>query len=387
VPPAGETRFVPDEVILSIAANVPEATLRTIARQHRLNRMESKEFTLTGRKLFRWRIMDGRSVGAVIRALQADGRVIAAQPNYLYTLTEEPHSEIKSAPLTGDPSQYALGKLRLLQAHSLARGEGIRIAVIDTSLDAAHPDLSGAVAETFDATGTADRPRTHGTAMASAIAAHGKILGMAPAAKLLSVQAFGTARSEGTGFNVLKGLEWAAGEKADIVNMSFAGPADPALQVMLGALREKGIVLIAAAGNAGPRSRPLYPAADANVIAVTATGPDDKLYPHANRGAHIAVAAPGVNIFVAAPESGYDITSGTSVAAAEVSGIVALMLERERTLDPASVRRILMSTARDLGPPGPDDQFGAGLVDALGALTAIDAKPTAAAGGRGKMTR
>jgi subtilisin family serine protease len=197
--------------------------------------------------------------------------------------------------------------------------------------------------------------------------------------KLLSIQAFGTTRSEGTSFNILKGLEWAVKQNADIINMSFAGPADPALQVLLAAARQKGVVLIAAAGNAGPRSRPLYPAADPNVIAVTATDPDDRLFDRANRGTHIAVAAPGVNVLVATPDGGYELTSGTSVAAAEVSGVVALMLERNRTLDPGEVRRLLTATARDLGPVGPDDQFGAGLVDAYGALSAAGVRPTASA--------
>ena len=84
--------------------------------------------------------------------------------------------------------------------------------------------------------------------------------------------------------------------------MSFAGPADPAIHRSLEAARKKGIVLIAAAGNAGAKSPPLYPAADPNVIAVTATDADDKLFEQSNRGRHIAVAAPGAQILVAIPE-------------------------------------------------------------------------------------
>jgi subtilisin family serine protease len=200
-------------------------------------------------------------------------------------------------------------------------------------------------------------------------------MGAAPDVKLLAVQAFSAAKSEGTSFSILKGLEWAAAEGANVVNMSFAGPADPAVQAMLGAARARGIVLIAAAGHAGPRARPLYPAADPNVIAVTATDTEDRLFDRAVRGSHIAVAAPGVDILVAAPDGGYTQTSGTSVAAAEVSGIVSLMIARDRALDPAAVRKLLTATARDLGPPGPDDQFGAGLTDAFAALGGSE-KPT-----------
>jgi hypothetical protein len=77
---------------------------------------------------------------------------------------------------------------------------------------------------------------------------------------------------------------------------------------------------------------------------------DDKLFTGANRGKYISVAAPGVDILVPAPEGDYQITTGTSVAAAEVSGIVALLLERNPKLTPADIRRILTTSARRLGP-------------------------------------
>ena len=156
--------------------------------------------------------------------------------------------------------------------------------------------------------------------------------------------------------------------------MSFAGAADPELHTMLTVLRGKGAVLIAAAGNAGPNSRPLYPAADPEVIAVTATDANDRLFAQANRGTHIAVAAPGVDVLAAAPNGGYQMQSGTSFAAAQVSGIAALLRERNPQLDAASIRRILMSTAHDLGAPGHDEQFGSGLADAFGAVTAAEPK-------------
>ena len=236
-----------------------------------------------------------------------------------------------------------------------------------------------AVASSFDATGAGDKPHAHGTGIASVIAAHGKLTGAAPAVKLLAVHAFGSAGSDGTSLNILKGLDWAGTSKANVINMSFAGPADPELHTMLTALRGKGAVLIAAVGNAGPNSRPLYPAADPQVIAVTATDANDKLFAQANRGTHIAVAAPGVDLLMAAPNGSYQMQSGTSFAAAQVSGIAALLLERNPKLDAASIRRILMSTAHDLGPPGHDDQFGSGLADALAAVNAARPKSSDAA--------
>ena len=110
--------------------------------------------------------------------------------------------------------------------------------------------------------------------------------------------------------------------------------------------------------------------ADANVIAVSATDADDRLFEHSNRGRHIAIAAPGAQILVAIPDGGYEVSSGTSYSAAEVSGIAALMLERRGGLTPDKVRDILLATAKDLGPKGRDIMFGAGLADAYGALMA-----------------
>ena len=114
------------------------------------------------------------------------------------------------------------------------------------------------------------------------------------------------------------------------------------------------------------------------MIAVTATDADDKLFVQSNRGHHIAVAAPGVDIVAPAPSGTYQFTSGTSVAAAQVSGIVALLLDAKPGLTPQAVRKALLSTARDLGPKGRDDQFGAGLADAYGAVQSVAASPARA---------
>ena len=160
--------------------------------------------------------------------------------------------------------------------------------------------------------------------------------------------------------------------------MSFAGPRDPSMERALRAAHDKGIVLIAAAGNAGPKSPPLFPGADPNVIAVTATDANDKLFIGANRGRYIAVAAPGVDILVPAPQASYQVTTGTSVASAEVSGIAALLLERNPDLTPADIRRILTTSARHTGPKDRDDDYGSGLVDPAKALQqATEVKPVA----------
>ena len=223
-------------------------------------------------------------------------------------------------------------------------------------------------------------PHKHGTAIAGLIAAHGKLMGSAPRARILAVRTFNPAghTAQGTTFNILKALDWSAANNARIINMSFAGPEDAAIHRALMAAHKRGIVLIAAAGNAGPKSPPLYPAAEPDVIAVTATDVHNKLLAQAVRGDHIALAAPGADILVAIPDGGYEVSSGTSYSAAEVSGIVALMLERKPELTPERVRAILLTTAKDLGPKGRDRLYGAGLADAYDSLLA-EALPTAAA--------
>jgi subtilisin family serine protease len=376
-PPANERRLVPDEVVIELPNSVGAQQIEALQRRHRLTRLESQGFQLSGTTLYRWRFAGSRSVATVVRELEADRLVAWAQPNYLFMLQQ---NETRTE---GDAAQYGLAKLRLPQAHALAKGDNVLVAVIDSAIDGNHPELAGSIAGTFDALSTTATPHQHGTAIASVIAAHGRLMGSAPDAKILAVRAFDPkdAGAQGTTFNILKSLDWAAAQGARVINMSFAGPDDPAIHRSLEAARKKGIVLVAAAGNAGAKSPPLYPAADPNVIAVSATDADDRLFEQSNRGRHITVAAPGAQILVAIPDNGYEMSSGTSYSAAEVSGIVALMLQRTPDLTPDKVKAILRATAKDLGPRGPDAMFGAGLADAYGAITA-DVVPVAAAGRR-----
>ena len=156
--------------------------------------------------------------------------------------------------------------------------------------------------------------------------------------------------------------------------MSFAGPYDPMLALAMKKASEKGAILIAAVGNAGPKSPPLYPAADPHVIGVTAIDENDQLYKGANIGAQVAVAAPGVDVMVPAPEGAYQLTTGTSVAAAHVSGVAALLLERHPEVDAQLVLEVLTASATRLGSNKRDDKFGWGLIDPLAALSELEAR-------------
>jgi subtilisin family serine protease len=362
--------FVPDEVLVrfttSFTASASRQAIDTFALDHRLFLLGVHRLPAIDAAIYRFRITDRRQVPVVVGSAQSDARVALVQPNYVYELQDAGSA---GAP-GGDPMQYAVSKLHLPQAHDLATGERVLVAVIDSGIDGAHPELKGVVAGRFDAFKGDPAPHKHGTAMASAIAAHGRLLGVAPKARILAVRAFddAPAGAHATTTRILDGLQWIAGSGARIVNMSFTGPADSSMHDMIAALRRKGLVLVAAAGNDGPRAPAAYPAAYQEVIAVTATDADDHLLNVANHGGYVAVAAPGVDVFVAAPNGGYDFTTGTSVAAAHVSGLAALLIARNPGLTPDAVQSILVKTAKDLGSQGRDDEFGAGLVDAYEAL-------------------
>lgn len=384
--PRGERRFVPDEVLTEFNANTSPQAIAQVARRFNLTQLESRRFDLIGSTFYRWRIGGRRSVPALVNALGNQSIVAAVQPNYLFALAEQTAPAVAIA--HGDPAQYVLGKLEVERAHQIATGKGVLLAVIDSAIDGNHPDLGGSIVKNFDALGGKADPQLHGTEMAGAIAAHGKLLGIAPGAELLAARAFDNTpgKARGTSFDIFKSLQWAADNDARVINMSFAGPADPALHRMLTAAYEKDIVLVAAAGNDGPDAAPAYPAADADVIAVTATDADDKPFKMANRGKYVAVAAPGVEIVALAPDASYQITTGTSVAAAHVSGIAALLLQRDPSLKPADIRAILSATAKPFGTPG-DAEFGAGVVDAFRAVMAPQIKTIGTAEAHQQATR
>jgi hypothetical protein len=384
VPPLAETRLVREEILFELA---PNAQADTVLARHRATLITSRRFDLAGVTIIRARLNDGRSARTVLAQMAGDPRVASAQPNYVYALQQDvpksvadAQTPVASAPATQPaPSalrirqpQYIVDKLRLDDAHRLARGERVRVAVIDSGMDSAHPELQGIIAGSFDALGQEPAPHAHGTAMAAAISAQAQLQGVAPAARLLAARAFsgkaGPASASGTTFHILSAFDWAASEGARVVNLSFAGPQDRLLSRTLAGAKAKGIVSIAAAGNGGAKAAPLYPGADANVIAVTATDADDKPFAGANRGAYVSVAAPGVDVLAAEPQGRYAFSSGTSIAAAHVSGLAALILEKRPDLDLDGVRKLLMDSAVDLGARGRDPVFGAGRVDAPAAL-------------------
>lgn len=354
------------EVLVTLAPGSDDATVFALSQDLGLDGQSLYTSALLGSRVVRFRIPDTRSVADVVTQLSGDARIAIASPHYVYTASQ---GAAKPLPVP----QYAPGRLKLSDAHKLARGKRVKVAVIDTAVDAAHPAFAGARISSFDALGgKKGAPEAHGTAIAGILGARSGLDGVAPLSDVLSVRAFAAASSGGPKsytLAILKGLDWAALSGARVVNMSFAGPDDPILAQAIEAGDAKGMVLIAAAGNGGPKAKPVYPAAYAHVLAVTATDDRDGLYTDANRGKYIALAAPGVDIVAPAPGGAYDISSGTSLAAAHVSGIAALMLERNPRLSPQEIRDALVKSAQKI-KGGRSEETGAGIADAARAVEA-----------------
>jgi subtilisin family serine protease len=156
------------------------------------------------------------------------------------------------------------------------------------------------------------------------------------------------------------------------MNLSIGGPEDKLLARLVDNATRKGIIVVSAAGNDGPNGKPSFPAAFDNVIAVTAVDAASHIYSHATTGSFVDLAAPGVDIVSTGPGGRAQMFSGTSAATAFGTGAVALLLRERSNLTPSELNTLLRDTATDLGPVGPDTQFGYGLLNvcqALGKLT------------------
>ena len=429
-----------NEVLVEIPPRLSATSLRSVEHRLGLTLISSQDFTLLGARIARYRIAASRNVASTVDALRADGRVGGAQPNYLFVLEQDagtprvaPSTAPPMPPVLGfdgagqetkaagdlsvkaeasangsiaappeiakpaatanvpsiseveatidaasssDPLQYAVKALHLAEAHHLATGKGIRIAVIDSGIDNDSEEIKDRIVARLDTIGGEFAAHPHGTAIAGAILAHTKLVGVAPDAQVIAIRAFtGEGRSDGaqgTSFHILQGLDFAAAQNARIVNMSFAGPRDALLARALLALRARSVAEIAAAGNGGPQSAPLYPGAEPGVVAVTAIDAEGKLFGLANRGKYIAMAAPGVDILAPAPGDAVQIVSGTSIAAAHVTGIAALALERYGSLPPDALLGALDAGARNVIPDAKREDYGAGAVDAYGV---VEGKP------------
>ncbi|WP_319413564.1 S8 family serine peptidase [uncultured Cohaesibacter sp.] len=359
-PWASDTEFV---VLLHPGLARDEADL--FIADYGLELVEAKRVALLDQLILKLKYPADMSPRDILE-MATDGRVFRAQPDYYYYPSDNGQSEA-ATPFA--ELQYALDRLGLGQLRDEANGEGIKLAVIDSGIREDHPSLSGVVSARFSAFDGRDETvlvPEHGTAVASIIAARSGMRGIAQGVSLLSAEVFhanAAGHMVADSFDIVHGIDWAVGEGARILNLSFAGGRDDLLEMALSKASEKGIVLVAAAGNEGSDAPVAYPAAYGPVIAVTATDVADALYVFANQGDDIELAAPGVDVLVAAGADGFALQSGTSMATAYISGAVALLLQKQPDLALAQIKQRLSAAALDLGAEGKDPQFGYGRLD------------------------
>jgi Subtilase family len=247
----------------------------------------------------------------------------------------------------------------------------LKIGMIDSQVDTSHPALahSHIRAQSF-VPGNAALPSFHGTAIASIIAANSSdYQGLAPEAELYAAGVFeqDTERGEvASTVSLVRALDWLVTSGVDVVNVSLAGPPNRLLETALKRATERGVMVLAAAGNGGPVAKPMYPAAYPSVVAVTAVDTSGKIFRLANRGDYLDIAAPGVGMLHAKAGGGYATSSGTSFAVPFATTAVA----RLRQLEPGvNVLDSLYRSAEDLGPPGRDEIYGYGLLRPLALVT------------------
>ncbi len=289
-------------------------------------------------------------------------------------------------------NQYALQHLNAPAAWQVTQGNpDIVVAVVDTGVDANHPDLKGKLVQGYDFVDDDTTPEDtlgHGTFVASLIAASGNdkngIIGLAPGVKIMPLKVLGR-NGAGDSLKIALAIRYAADNGAKVINLSLGGPnASRAIRQATDYAIGRGVVVVAAAGNEAQQGNPVeYPASFPDVISVGATGPTDRIASFSNHNTGVNVSAPGVNILGARSEqnrmcrpyngSAYCVSSGTSFAAPYVSATAALMLSVNPKLTPQQVDSILEKTATDLGSKGADEYYGAGLVNTAQAVNAARA--------------
>jgi subtilisin family serine protease len=313
-----------------------------------------------------YRVGAAADFGGALGALRAHPMVKSAEAVSFYDTHAGPSLQAL---------QYAPQILEIPAAHRWARGRGVRVAVIDTGVDPRHPDVAQTLEASEDLTGGGYAAEAHGTAVAGIIAATRNLTGTAPGARVYSLRACVAVRAGGLDARcrsdaLIRAFDRAIALRADIINASLGGPVDPLLRQAVERALAAGIVVVAASGNDGPREVVRYPAAIPGVITVGATDARDRLYPRSTPGRFVFVSAPGAEILTTMPGGRHLFVSGTSMAAAHVSGVIALLMEVSRARA-EEVSAALRQTATDLGSPGYDPQFGHGRISACRPLAAV----------------
>jgi len=368
------------QVIVTLASapsEVQAGMRKTLALSHGLRDVGAFPLRSIGVECVVFEVPDGRSIENVIDRLRRDRLVESVQANQPFGALASPHTDPYAS------LQYGAHAIHADFAHHWATGRGVRVGVVDTGVDRSHPDLHGRIVKTAtfveggESTFTAD---THGTAVAGVIAADADngigIFGVAPEAELVVGKACwqrsrNTIEAICSSWTLAKALDFEITEQVRILNLSLGGPPDALLARLIRKAQDRGVIVVAAVMDRGAPA-PGFPASLESVIAVVASDSRGVVSIPAGFVRKGLLAAPGVEVLTTTPGGTYDFVSGTSLAAAHVSAIAALLLERNPRLTAAEVSALLNSTARSLpeaGDAGP--RMVRGVVDACAAVATL----------------
>lgn len=330
-----------DGVGLYAAGSVARKTSRALAADYHLRETSSWPIAVLGVHCLTYELPQGADPKPLLARLARDPRVESAQP----LLTFETAANRYNDPY--ENLQKNVQEMAVTEAHSVSRGASVRVAVIDTGVDVDHPDLPVHLSTRnfVDNDTGAFHEDAHGTAVAGVIAAvpgNGiGIVGIAPDVRLFVFKACW--RSAPTGakaacnsFTLAQALSAAIDERVDIINLSLAGPSDPLLTRLIGRAAAAGIIVVGAVPPDGLRRE--FPTDIASVIAV-----DTIESGHINSG---VLRAPGLDVVSLAPHGHYDFYSGSSLATAEVSGLVALLRAQSSHLTAHGAQALLAESVR-----------------------------------------
>lgn len=331
------------------------------------------EFPLTSIKVqcFVFQVPADQPLNAVIGQLRTDPRIELAQPNQrfegLQAAADNPYHDLA----------YGVRLIRADRVRAVSTGRGVAVAVIDTGADIDHPDLTGRIVDTatFVEGGEASfRSDRHGTAVAGIIGARVSetgVDGVAPEARLTVLKACwyadsGAVKARCSSWTLAKAVDYAINHQIKVINMSLGGPPDDLLARLLATAEQNGVAVVAATRENA--DSPGFPASLATAIPAVACDLNGRVAQQPGSTLPFAVAAPGVDVAAQAPQAHYALLSGSSLAAAHVTGVVALLLQQTPQATPAQIRSALSASARPLAGASPAAHSSFGLIDACAAL-------------------